>query len=90
MNKPKPAVEVLWTDSVSGEEGWVFTSDHRRWAKRPAAQIRTVGLLDHETKDHLVIIQCEHTTQILNSIKIPKCAVLERHELRRKVGAKRQ
>ena len=83
MSKPLPAVEVVWEDSQSSDDGWLMKDEAlQEWEDDGPLIIRTVGLLRKKTKDKLVIVQCDSEGQVLHGIKIPRRCVVSMRKLK--------
>lgn len=75
-------VLVEWVDSHSYGPGWQTTKDSRKFAKNFQPLMVSVGMVFGECDKYLTLVQSASPGQYNGFIKIPKCSVVKRCEIR--------
>jgi len=65
-------VEVTWTDAEEkGDVGWNDLKEQLAYAKRPCPNMRTVGYVVYEGKDHIALLSTIGDKECSTIEKIP-------------------
>lgn len=76
-------VMVLWEDSSAKHSGWESTEDFLSYMSTETYKVLSTGFLAKDTKDVVILLQNLGDSEYMNTIMIPKKAIIRMKTLKR-------
>jgi hypothetical protein len=70
-------VKVNWADPCFAKSGWMDKDDFRSFCQSQPARSTTIGILAHEDKKSIVILQTIGENTVADAVKISRASILD-------------
>jgi hypothetical protein len=70
-------VKVEWIDPCFAKSGWMDKDDFRSFCRSNPSRSTTVGILAHQDKKSIVILQTIGENSVADAVKINKASIIK-------------